>query len=86
MKWTKFSEHFPAEGSDGILVYDGKQIFIASVGRKFNGQDVISSDGYYCNDPECTWIYDDCGCNFKITEDSWWMSLPKKPNIEGYDD
>lgn len=82
MKWTKFSEYFPATGGGDILVYDGQKMFIASVSRSFEGENIIVSNGYYCNNPKCTWIYDDCCCNFQITEDSWWMELPKKPNIK----
>ncbi len=85
MKWIKFSESFPAYSGEGILVYDGKRIFIGYVYNTLRG-DRIFSDDYYCNDPECTWIYDDCCCSIQLNENCWWMSLPKAPDITGYEE
>lgn len=88
MKWTKFSEHFPAHSSGGILVYDGRQIFIGYVDQDLGHGDSIKTYRKYCNVPTCRWRYDndDCNCKILLTKDSWWMGLPKKPQISGWRD
>ena len=78
MKWTKFSEHFPAESDDSMLVYDGKRIFMAYVGQ----QNKIIGAEKYCNNPKCSYSSDTCGCDIQLNDNSWWMPLPTEPGKE----
>lgn len=85
MSWKRFLEGFPGHGDD-ILIYDGDKdhIFMGYVDNGLKGPR-IKSTGYYCNDPKCNWTPDNCCCDFLITENCWWLSLPKKPSVKGYE-
>ena len=80
MEWIKFTDKYPPDGQ--FLYYDSKSDSIELLGKSDRS---ISSLGYYCNDKDCDWIYDDCCCDIVISPNDFWMSLPEKPNKEAKD-
>jgi len=75
MKWIKFLDKYPDKGT-AILYYEAEgDITLCYCGEN----NKIHSNYYYCNDPECDWIYDDCCCDLIISPNDYWMYLPEKP-------
>lgn len=74
MQWIKVSEQLPPYGTE-VLFFDGTWMVIVY----FCDSGKFSSNGYFCNDRECSWIYDDCGCDLKVTDDCYWMFMPPEP-------
>lgn len=70
MKWQKISQARPRK-DENVLYYDGEKTFCVQV--KGNGK--LISCGYVCNDPECSWTYDDCGCEIIEKPDDMWANI-----------
>ena len=77
MEWTKFSDKWP-DMPDDILHYDHKTECINLIIKRRDG--TYRSTGYYCNNPECCWTFDDCGCPLVISPEDQWMFLPESPD------
>jgi hypothetical protein len=76
VKWTKFSDKWPGTPED-ILYFDHKtgRIILAFKMR----DNSYAAEPFYCNDPECSWIYDDCCCKLVISLEDQWMYVPNAP-------
>lgn len=74
MEWKQFNNEFPEINKD-ILFFDGENIHLVFI----NCNKELVSPGYYCNDPSCSWIYDDCGCYIIPDKNHFWMYLPSAP-------
>lgn len=71
VKWKKVSEEKPSNSSN--IIYKDNEI-IALLYIDIKGK--ASSYGYACNDSKCSWIYDDCGCEFILQDHGYWMEFP----------
>jgi len=78
MKWTKFSEKWP-DTPDDILHYDHRTECINLLIKRRDNN--YRSQEYYCNDNDCNWIYDDCGCDVIISPEDQWMFVPEPPKF-----
>jgi hypothetical protein len=80
MKWIKFTNYYP-NCPCKVLFFDGNTNCVALVDVTEDFK--VFSDGYYCNSKECSWSYDDCGCELEITDNSYWMYLLSIPLPSG---
>jgi Protein of unknown function (DUF551) len=77
VKWIKFSENLPEKNKR--ILYCSCESAEYPIIINFNGMKNSHSSGYYCNNVNCHWIYDDCGCALEISLDDFWMPLPNRP-------
>ncbi len=78
--WKKFSNEKPEDLI--VLFYDVSNHDIALISyTDGSGYGIGRSVGYYCNQPDCNWIFDDCCCRLIIDGDDWWMKIPFFPVI-----
>lgn len=81
MIWKRIADEKPKPGS--LIIYrDEKDELVALVSMATDG--TACSLGYTCNQPECSWIYDDCYCDFILEPKGYWMEIPELQDlIEG---
>ncbi len=74
MQWYKFSDKKPPINEEILYCEkEGEEWFLVQVHVSPNGK--LYPGAYYCNDNDCRWTCEDCGCALVVSESSYWSTV-----------